>query len=286
LKVVVSDSIGFCHGVRRAVEKAKQCLASCNNVHISGDLVHNRSVCEELEKAGLIVHPDGEIPGSETENSVILIRAHGTDPTTEDELKKKFLRVLDLTCPIVRSVFEQAESLDRENYHIVVLGKKHHPETRALTRRLKEPHVIEDDKDLDHVICLLSSAEGKTALISQTTMSSEKYHNTLAKLRENMGDRVYGFNTICRETLERECEARRLASETDLVVVIGASSSSNTRKLVSTVETAGTAAILVEEVRDLHSVTLPNTVGIISGTSTPMKQVQQILDNIEWAPRR
>ena len=286
MKVIVSKGIGFCQGVENAIRGTYEALRVHECVQVSGQIVHNRLICSELERMGLKVHPDHEIPQPVAEDSVALIRAHGIDLESENELKRTFSRVLDFTCPIVSSVFQLAERLDRQGYTVVVLGKRLHPEVRALVSRIHRHFLVENPKDLDPIIVELQRGDERIALISQTTMDSEIFERTQARLEKKLGRRIKAFDTICRFTKERECTARRLANEVDLVIVVGAPNSSNTIKLVNIVKNAGTCAILVEDSQDLSSVSLPETVGVISGTSASTEQVQKILDNIEKMARR
>ncbi|KUK94822.1 MAG: 4-hydroxy-3-methylbut-2-enyl diphosphate reductase [Thermotogales bacterium 46_20] len=286
MRVIVSEKIGFCQGVENAVRGTCEALKTYESVQVSGQIVHNHLICSELVEMGLKVHPDNVLPQPLTEDSVALIRAHGIDLESENELKKRFPRVLDFTCPIVSSVFQLAERLDRQGYIVVVLGKKQHPEIRALVSRINRHFLVEDLKDLDQVIGELKKDEKKVALISQTTTDTEKFGQTQAFLEKELGKRIKVFDTICRFTKERESAARHLAHEADLVIVVGAPNSSNTMKLVNIVKNAGTCAILVEDSQDLSNLTLPETVGLISGTSASTEQVQKILDNIEKVARR
>lgn len=280
MKIIKADSIGFCYGVDRAVNRTRELLNDNVTLHVMGEVVHNEGVVEELRNSGLIVSPDGEIPVPISDNSMAILRAHGVEPAIEMTLRKRFKDVVDLTCPIVYNVFSLATSLERQGYFIVIFGKKKHAETRALIGRLENYLIVEPGYNAAGV---LSDLEGKSriALLSQTTMDSDSFHGLRDELIANLNCEVKAYDTICKVTIEREKEATRLGMLCDAVVVVGGKRSSNTRKLYEIVKKTGKKAFHIQKPLELPDLSEFETVGIISGTSTPATQIQIILDYIE-----
>ena len=280
MRIVLADSMGFCYGVDRAVNRTRTLLKENFSVHVMGEIVHNEEVICELKNSGLIVSPDDTPPIPSSENSIVILRANGVEPLTEYTLSKRFKEVVDLMCPIVYNVFSLATTLEKQGYFIVIFGKKHHAETRALIGRLKDYLVIEPDYNGQGVLRALEGRD-KIALLSQTTMDSSAFADLTYMLSGSLLCELKVCDTVCKVTVERESEASRLAKQCDAVIIIGGKNSSNTRKLVDIVERAGKKALHVQRAAQLPDLSRIDTIGVISGTSTPASQIQKILDYIE-----
>ncbi len=276
-RVLLSKSVGFCYGVDRAVNEAIKILKSGKSVFATGEIVHNEDVMKKLKGLGLEIIED--ISSYDSVDGIAIIRAHGIDPESEKRLREVFTEVIDLTCPIVYNVFSLAVDLQARGSFVVVFGKRNHPEVTALSGRLERYLIVEPGEDYSSVVDSLKAIEHVT-VISQTTMNTDDFKDFSSFLEENLGGRVEIHNTICRVTVERESEAKRLAREADTVIVVGGKNSSNTRKLLDIIRRLGKRAIHVQTTGDLPHEEM-GKIGVISGTSTPYDQIQKILDYID-----
>lgn len=270
MKVIVADDTGFCFGVQRALQMIDSKIESQEKIYTLGDVVHNKSVINWLERRGVKSIQD-DIP-HDAKNSVLVIRAHGVPKEQLEQMKKSFKTVVDATCPIVMSLFKTAEQMNEQGYKIIVFGKRDHPEMVALIGYVKNAVVTVEPVPLDVKSCILS----------QTTMSSEEFHDFVKKSIEiSHFKELRIINTICNVTAERELQARRIAKESDFVIVLGGKNSSNTCKLVRiTAET--TRTVHIEDPSEVDKIDLRDikTVGIITGTSTPQEDVKTLTEKI------
>jgi 4-hydroxy-3-methylbut-2-enyl diphosphate reductase len=257
MQIKIAKGIGFCFGVEKAVNVTKELLKSGKKVFTDDDIVHNKQVMEELERLGL----------SYDNGDIYLIRAHGL-PKEKIEKIKKDHRVVDLTCNIVYNLFKTVEVYENKGYQVVVYGKITHPEMIALKSYSKnaiitmEPLVIKSDKIF---------------VASQTTMSYKDFENFYNKLKDiSIYNEFKVFNSICNITHNREIEVEKLSKEVDLMIVVGGKHSSNTRKLFN-IASQHTKAIHIETIDEIKEIPKGvDSVGIISGTSTPKEIVEEI----------
>ncbi|AKI96777.1 4-hydroxy-3-methylbut-2-enyl diphosphate reductase [Kosmotoga pacifica] len=282
MKIYMAASTGFCYGVNRAVTTCERLLKSGVTLYSQGELVHNEEVVKHLRKLGLKVLNNGKFPLKPEQGSAVVIRAHGVPPNIESALKKSFERVIDLTCPIVYNVFRLAEKLEKQGKLLVIFGRKDHAEVNALCGRVKNYVIVEPGYDPSTVYStILKKATKRIALISQTTMDHREFMDFAEQVKLVVDLEVEIFDTICNVTVKREEEARELATRCAAVVVVGGKHSSNTKKLVTIVEKSGKPAFHVRSPEELPPLQEFESVGIISGTSTPYTQIQRILDYIE-----
>jgi len=278
MEILVSKEIGFCYGVKKAINRVEKLLSEGKKLAIEGELIHNGIVVSSLEKRGLKNLDD--VPLEEKETYYALIRTHGVSPDNEKRIRDSFSNVVDLTCPIVYNVFRLAEKLEKQGNCVIIFGKKEHAETKALKGRLRKYIIIEPNWDFDTIKKEIAEKDCKNySLISQTTMDLSQFESLAEELKK-IGD-IDVHNTICSVTINRETEARYLAKKCDCVIVVGGVKSSNTRKLAELVLRHGTTAYHVSNPDSLPPLENCNTVGVISGTSTPIKQIQRLLDNIK-----
>jgi len=216
--IIVAEDQGFCWGVRRALDIVNQ----HGEVNILGDLIHNKQVVRELEKKGkTIVH---EITGQETKP--IVITAHGTLLENFEKLKQSNLNIVDTTCPLVSAIYRAGNSLEKENYKILILGDKQHIEVKGIASRMKEPIIINSVAELNQ-----TDLPEKIGIICQSTFSQKRFDELVALVYQRCTD-VKVKNTICSPTKKRQQAAEKLAQQVDIMIVVGGFHSSNTKKLV------------------------------------------------------
>ncbi|HEW92493.1 MAG TPA: 4-hydroxy-3-methylbut-2-enyl diphosphate reductase [Thermotogaceae bacterium] len=285
MKITVASNVGFCFGVKKSIEITEKTLekyGKLRNVYVTGDLVHNEKVMEYLINKGLKILHVGENKLTDIpENSVIIIRAHGLPPDKISDLKSKFNLVIDTTCPIVRKMFEVAKDLLEEGRVLFVLGNKNHPEMVALKGHVKKVSFFSSIDELKEFLDEKSiNKDAKIALISQTTKDLRTFCKAAYMLTERFKD-LKIVKTICDFTVDREREVKKLAMESDLVIVVGSNKSSNTRKLfniarkfTSTLFVSGSAQ-LNDSLEDFENI------AIVSGTSTPINLIEEVVSFIK-----
>ncbi|ABS61080.1 bifunctional 4-hydroxy-3-methylbut-2-enyl diphosphate reductase/30S ribosomal protein S1 [Fervidobacterium nodosum] len=269
LEIIVGQ-YGFCFGVDNAVREIIDHLNKGENLFTDGEVVHNKNVLEELKRLGLKYSPQ--------ENGTFVVRAHGLPPEKLNEISKNY-KVIDLTCPIVQNLFALGKKLSKEGYKVVAFGKKDHAEMVAFAGHVKNSLVTTEPLPL---------LDNKIAIISQTTSSSEKFALFIEEMKKlNKGKEIKVINTICKVTIEREEQAKKLAQICNFVVVVGGKNSSNTKKLFEIAYNYGKAVHIesINEINEIEEMLFREKskdiqtikIGLISGTSTYSKDVEHIL---------
>ncbi|MFA5645387.1 MAG: 4-hydroxy-3-methylbut-2-enyl diphosphate reductase [Candidatus Ratteibacteria bacterium] len=273
--IEVSRCVGFCFGVTRAVEKARTILSKTGSLATIGDIVHNPLVMEDLVSRGLQVLTDP----SEIKGSPFIIRSHGIQPTLLAEVKKHAGTIHDATCPFVTKVQRMVGSL-RGKYMIFLVGDPLHPEIQVLKELAGNNSCVVDPVKNDMILLNSSDILQKAAIVAQTTISKEMFLQAIHIIFQKTAWReIRTFNTICPVSIERQQEAQRLANTVDALIVVGGKKSSNTEKLVVIGKRSNPATFLVEQLSDLARIQIEkfHRFGIISGASTDIRFIQQIL---------
>jgi len=269
MRVKKAKDFGFCFGVERAVSEIVKLLDSGKAVVTDGDIVHNTRVMDFLKKRGLVVKKGFE----DAKGDIFAIRAHGISPEKLKKINERFGNIADLTCPIVKSLFEKAHDCENAGYTVVVFGKDGHAEMEALKGYVKRPVIIKEPIKI--------SGAMSVCVLSQTTSSWIEYKEFIAKLI-SMNFSIKEFrilNTICPVTVEREYETEKLSKECDLIIVVGGRHSANTGKLYR-IARRNTKAIWIEDPEEIVNYSIDNLrcVGIVSGTSTPKEDVEKVYE--------
>ena len=280
MEILLADSLGFCMGVKRAVDLAYRAREKADGLPIVtlGPLIHNTQEIERLERDGIQVTD----PSTPPDDGIVIIRAHGVAPQAYEELRARGLRVFDGTCPYVHYSQRKAVELKESGYRVVIAGDRNHPEIRGILG------YIDDDADV------VKTPEEARALpeterigtIAQTTISPEKYRAIIAALEERARE-VKVCETICDATEENQRAVRELAREVDLVYVIGGRHSANSNKLVEIARGTGTKALLVETPEEIASEDLRGVsrVGLSAGASTPDWMIARVVEHLQGLAR-
>ncbi len=275
MEIVLAESLGFCMGVKRAVDMAYRALD--NNpgepVVTLGPLIHNTQEIERLQGDGIRVADQSDLPASGT----VIIRAHGVAPQAYDELKSRGLRIMDGTCPYVHYSQRKAMELHRDGYTVVIVGDKDHPEIRGILGYIHdEGYAV---KTVDEVRQLPPLE--RICVIAQTTISPRKYQQVIAALRERAPE-VKVCETICDATEENQKAVRSLSREVDLLLVIGGRHSANSNKLVEAAREHCPASFLIETSSEIDPALLRGVrrVGVSAGASTPDWMIQQVVERL------
>jgi 4-hydroxy-3-methylbut-2-enyl diphosphate reductase len=287
MQVIKITPRGYCHGVVEAVRAARVegKAAEGQPVRMLGYLVHNTHVIDELRQHGVgLVDADNRVEGlDQIDRGTVIFTAHGVSPAVKEMAKAKGLRMVDATCSDVVRTHDLVKDLAGRGYQIIYIGKKGHPEPEGVIGEAPgQVHLVEDAADVD---ALELSAE-KLAVTCQTTLS---VWDTAALIERIKGryPKVEVYNEICRATQDRQEAAVAAAKECDVVIVVGSSRSSNSKRLVQVVEDlAHKPAHLVDSLKDLQLEWLrgKRTVGVTSGASTPTQLTREVIEYLEALP--
>lgn len=269
---------GFCSGVSRAVDMAKQMLKLYGTIYITEDIIHNKIFIKQLEEKGLIkVGSSDDIP----DGSVVMFSAHGVSPQVIEKAESKELTIIDGACPIVKSIQNSVTKESESGKKIILIGHRSHAEIIALLGYAgnKDTYVVYDEIDVD---LLPDFSNDEVVYFTQTTLDSIVVENVVKKLKEKIPHiKSTNPDNICYATKERQDAVRRIASSVDLLIVVGSSHSSNANRLREVAISAGAKeAILIDSKENLTNYNFDgiDNLAITSAASTPDEIVQELLE--------
>jgi len=279
-EILLAGPRGFCAGVERAIDIVEQALSVCDPpVYVRKEIVHNRHVVETLRTQGAIfVDELDEVPDGAT----VIFSAHGISPEVREEARRRGLRVIDATCPLVTKVHLEAIRYARENYSIVLIGHEDHDEVIGTLGEAP-----------DRIFVIASPAEveqlevpdpEKIAYLTQTTLSMDDTRHVIDALRQKF-PKIVGpsRDDICYATQNRQAAVKKIAGDVDVMLVIGAANSSNANRLVEVSQTARTRAYLINDVGDIRPEWLADArrIGVTAGASTPEVLVSETVKALQ-----
>lgn len=273
MRAELSKYAGFCPGVKRAVDAAISLTGK--NVYILGEIIHNESVLKSLENKGVkTVYSIDDVS-----DGTVIIRSHGEGKKTFDELQKKGVKIVDMTCPFVKKIHDIVEKHHNLGYKIIIVGQKNHPEVAGINGWCDNSAFITDGEALPESEVL----SGKICVVAQTTCEAEKFDDFLKKLAATGAKTVEIFKTICYTTMERQRDALDLSKRMAAMVVIGGKCSSNTNKLYAICKKNCANVFFAErpETLDYNLLRRFESVGIVSGASTPYEQSMEVFLTME-----
>jgi len=281
MKVILAQPRGFCAGVVRAIEIVEQALEKFGPpVYVRHEIVHNRHVVEDLKAKGVrFVEDLSEVP----RGAVTIFSAHGISRTVEEDAGTRGLIVLDAVCPLVAKVHHEGQRYIDNGRVVILVGHTGHPEIEGTMGQLNgEVHLIQSKEDVDR---LPIPADTPVAYITQTTLSVDDTRATIEAIKRRFKD-VVGPETrdICYATQNRQTSVRELARLVDLILVVGASNSSNSNRLREVGSESGVPSYLIADGSALRPEWLEgkSTVGLTAGASAP----EVLVDDVIAALRR
>jgi 4-hydroxy-3-methylbut-2-enyl diphosphate reductase len=276
-KLLLAAPRGYCAGVDRAVQTVERALdVHGAPVYVRKQIVHNKHVVELLAERGAVFVEDvSEIP----EGALTVFSAHGVSPKVRDDARARKLDTIDATCPLVTKVHREAVSFSGDGYTIVLVGHAGHEEVEGTMGEAPERIVlVETEQDVDGLV--VEDPE-RVAYITQTTLSVDETSAIVRRLHERFPT-ITGPRTddICYATTNRQAAVKQMASECDLMLVIGSRNSSNSVRLVEVARDCRTEAYLIDHAGEVREEWLvgKRVVGISSGASAPDDLVQDLLD--------
>ena len=276
-EVILAKSAGFCFGVKRAVDTVYEQTGK-KNVYTFGPIIHNEEVVKDLEKKGVFVINTMEELDDITEGTVI-IRSHGVSSAVYEALRKKGVEIVDATCPFVLKIHNIVKQESANGKQIVIIGNEKHPEVEGIMGWSKpQVHVVDTVEKAQH---LQLDPQREVCIVSQTTFNYNKFKE-LVEIISEKGYNIIIRNTICNATEERQTEAREIAKRVDAMIVVGGSSSSNTRKLYEICKNECKDTYYIQTLNDLDMTSLgkADCIGITAGASTPNNIIQEVYTNV------
>ena len=277
MEIYLASPRGFCAGVVLAIDLVEIAIAKYGApVYVKHQIVHNPVVVSEVESKGAItVENVSEIPN----DSVVVFSAHGSPPSDYELAAKKNLKVIDATCPLVTKVHNEAKKYSREGKKIILVGHKGHQEVIGTSGQAKME--IIDDREEFNLDNKNSVNDKDVIVLSQTTLSVRDTESTIDKIK-NIYPKASIRNDICYATTNRQEVTVKLAKKVDLILVVGASNSSNCNRLRDVSIQSGTNAYLINSFKEIDNNWLKGIkkLGITSGASTPDKLVYEIVKEL------
>lgn len=274
---------GFCYGVKRAVETVKKLKYENpdKNIFVLGELIHNTQVINELESLG--IKTLYEIP--QKGEGICVIRSHGESPEVIEQIKKAGFEPVDLTCPDVKKVQQKAVELAKEGYFVVIVGKSEHPEVVAIranaelwSKNVVVAASVEQLKNFETEI----KAHKNVGVVVQTTQRITTL-NSIVEYLISVAKEVHVANTICQSTAMRQAEAKELAQNSDLVIVVGSKKSANTTHLAEILKDI-TKTIHIENDDELENfkslIENSKKISVTAGASTPQYVIKKVVNKL------
>ncbi|MGH6770119.1 MAG: 4-hydroxy-3-methylbut-2-enyl diphosphate reductase [Xanthobacteraceae bacterium] len=281
MKVVLAQPRGFCAGVVRAIEIVERALEKYGPpVYVRHEIVHNKHVVESLKAKGAVFVEDvSEVP----DNAVTIFSAHGVAKSVEEEAEQRRLPVLNATCPLVTKVHNQGKRYVGQGRKLILIGHAGHPEVEGTMGQIPSPVIlVQNEADVDK---LDLPADTPVAYVTQTTLSVDDTQGIIAALMRWFSN-IVGPETrdICYATQNRQSAVRELSALVDLILVVGATNSSNSNRLREIGEESGLPSYLIADGSELDPKWLEGveTVGITAGASAP----EVLVDDVIAALRR
>jgi len=283
-EIKLANPRGFCAGVDRAIDIVNRALDKYGApVYVKHEVVHNKVVVDNLRDRGAVfVEEIDEIP----DDSLVIFSAHGVSSAVEDETKARNLNFFDATCPLVTKVHMEVKRHANANRDIILVGHEGHPEVegtmgRHINKDNSSIYLVQDEQDAKNIEIRNTN---NLALVTQTTLSVDETKSIIAILKTRFPlINIPKKDDICYATQNRQDAVKQLALESDFLIVVGSSNSSNSNRLKELSEKCGCKSVLIDEFSDLDLDDLKNylKISITAGASAPESKVIEIAKSIE-----
>ncbi len=267
---------GFCAGVVRAIDIVRIALEAFGPpIYVRKEIVHNRFVVEELQgKGAIFVDNVDEVPNGER----VIYSAHGVSPEVREASQARNLRVIDATCPLVTKVHVEAVKFAREGYSLILIG--HHDHDEVIGTLGEAPVVTQVVGSPEQVESLTVPDPGRVAYLTQTTLSLDETRDIIAALRRKFPNiKGPAAQDICYATENRQVAVKHVASDADLLLVVGSDNSSNSNRLVEVARNLGTSSHLIDSFQNIKPEWLEDvkTIALTAGASAPECLVEEVV---------
>ncbi len=282
LNIFLAGPRGFCAGVDRAIEMVKGALKKYGApVYVRHEIVHNKFVVENLKLQGAIFVE--ELNEIEDRSRPVIFSAHGVPKAVPEEALSLNLVYYDATCPLVSKIHKEVENFDKKNLPVILIGHRNHPEViGTMGQTDKKIYLVEKVEDVKK---LPLNQNDEIAYVTQTTLSVDDTKDIIKEIKLHFSNVIEPKkNDICYATTNRQEAVKKIAKQCDYFLVIGASNSSNSLRLVEVAKNYGSKkAILVEDVDSLNLNIFQESenIGITASASSPEVLVKKLLDNLK-----
>jgi len=279
-KIYLLKPRGFCAGVVRAIDVVKIALDLYGPpVYVRKEIVHNKHVVDELREAGAVfIEEVEEVPAG----ARAIFSAHGVSPVVRKEAKERNLKVIDATCPLVTKVHLEAVKFAREGYTIILIGHKDHDEVTGTLGEAPDRTILVES--VDDVDTLNLPNPEKVAYLTQTTLSLDETTHIVARLHDRFPN-IKGPKSqdICYATENRQMAVKGVSAYCDLLLVVGSSNSSNSKRLVEVGNNFNVRSYLVNDWSEVDQRWLDGirNIGVTAGASAPEHLVDELVDALK-----
>jgi len=276
MKIYTAKTAGFCFGVKRAIDIAfKVAKEKKKGIFTLGPIIHNPQVVEQLKDKG--IYPIDDIKGKKGINAVI-IRTHGIPIDLHNKILSKGYKIIDATCPFVKKAQFYAKLLKEQNYQVIILGEKNHPEVKSLMSYAGKDSIVVDSN------IPFSKLKSRIGIVVQTTQPIDALKKFLSEVI-GYSKEIKIYNTICNSTALRLKETEKLAKKVDIMFVVGGKNSANTTQLAKLCKSLCVKTYHIETPNEIKKSWLKGTniIGITAGASTPdwiIKEVKKRIGDI------
>ena len=277
MEIKIAKHSGFCFGVKRAIDIVDELIKQnkqSNPIYSIGSIIHNETVINNYKKNGMIIVDEKDVDN--LYNETVIIRTHGIEKNIYDKLIKNNNKVIDLTCPYVKKIHKLVIEYDNKDCEIVIIGDKLHVEVKGIVSYAKkEVYVINSEDDINN---LKIDNNKHLMVLFQTTANIEK-SKKLVDILKNLFYNCLVVNTICTVTEDRQTEVLKLSKESDMMLILGSNTSSNTKKLYEISKKNCDRSYLLNNVSDFDNLNLNNVsvLSICTGASTPKELIEEIV---------
>jgi (E)-4-hydroxy-3-methyl-but-2-enyl pyrophosphate reductase len=277
MEILLAEDMGFCWGVRRAIDIIEEAAAEKGEITSLGPIVHNPQVVRDLEEKGVCFTSE-PLDGT---TGTVAITAHGVGPQMLEEARARSSEVVDATCPIVTRSQRWAKKMADAGFTVIVFGDPKHREVEGVLAWTGGNAIALGEGDP-----IPNDLPSRLAVISQTTQSAERFAQFVSDLmQKRVGEisELRVINTLCGVTSRQQAAARELAQEVGLIVIVGGRDSANTNHLLEVCREEGATAYHVESAEELKGEWFEGRqrVGVTAGTSTPDSAVEAVVHRIQ-----
>lgn len=278
MKVILAQRAGFCFGVKRAANMALEAAekSTCPICSL-GPIIHSPQLVAQLEEKGVrVVKKVDDLP-----DGGVIIRSHGVTAEEMAAIRERRLEIIDATCPFVKKAQEYAALLSREGYDVVLVGEAEHPEVQGIVSYARsgkgEVYTVANRQEAERL-----PSRGRIGVVAQTTQSLDNLRQVVEVCLERSKE-LRVFNTICDATAVRQNEARSIARQVDLMLVIGGYNSANTTRLAQICREIQPRTHHVETAAEIDPAWFAGveTVGVTAGASTPRWIIEEVVTRLD-----
>jgi len=273
VRITLAKHAGFCFGVRDAVEIASNAAERHGTVYMFGHIVHNERVVKQLADAGVKVVDSLD----DVKDGPVLFRAHGTPNYVWDEARKRGLEIIDATCPLVHEIHDEVKKMEQDGRQIYVIGDKGHDEVLGIMSQAENPILISTPEEARTL-----RKKKRGGVVAQSTQMVENVQEIISILMMKIKDLRF-INTVCHPTRQNQVELKELATQNDLMIVIGSFTSANTKRLAALAKSLNPRSYQVEGADDVNPDWFTDvcSVGIHAGASTPDVTIREVHKRVQ-----